>query len=130
MVPYCYGQSVVLSGLYAVLQLYNKATRDRRNVLTHITVLLLSANRELNLKRRGLIRPDLNKQYSPLCNPSTTVSTFLFGDDLSKEVEELTKSQKLRDAWNLTKSQSLEVYVVVAASVRVLTGEEYPLILF
>ena len=82
-------QSLLLSGLYAVLQLCNSANGDQRNVLTPTAVLLLSANRELNLKRRDLIRPDLNKQYAPLCNPSTAVSTFLFGDDLNKEVEEL-----------------------------------------
>ena len=46
------------------------------------------------LKRRDLLRPDLNKQYGALCNPSTPMSTFLFGDDLNKEVEELTKSNK------------------------------------
>ena len=83
-------QSLLLSGLYAVLQLCNSANGDQWNVLTHTAVLLLSANRELNLKGRDLIRPDLNKQYAPLCNPSTAVSTFLFGDDLNKE--ELTKS--------------------------------------
>ena len=93
-------QSLLLSGLYAVLQLCNSANGDQRNVLTHTAVLLLSANRELNLKRRDLIRPDLNKQYAPLCNPSTAVSTFLFGDDLNKEVKELTKSQKLSNKVN------------------------------
>jgi len=36
-------------------------------------VLLLSSNRELVFERRDLIRPDLNKQYGLLCNPSTSV---------------------------------------------------------
>ena len=31
--------------------------------LIHAVVLLMSANRELNLKRGDLLRPDLNKQY-------------------------------------------------------------------
>ena len=84
---------MLLSSLNAVLQLCNSANGDQGNVLTHMAVLLVSANRELNLKRRDLICPDPNKQYAPLCNPSTVVSTFLFGDDLNKEVEELTKSQ-------------------------------------
>ena len=51
-------------------------------------VLLLCSNRELALKRRDLIRPDLNKQYASLCNRFTPVSSFLFGDELNKEVEE------------------------------------------
>ena len=88
-------QSLLLSGLYAVLQTCNSSSGEQKNVLTHAAVLLLSSNRELVLKRRDLIRPDLNKQYASLCNPSTPVSSFLFGDELNKEVEELTKSHKL-----------------------------------
>ena len=30
-----------------------------------------------------------------MCNPSIAISAYLFGDDLNKEVEELTKSNKL-----------------------------------
>ena len=70
----------------------------------------LSANRDLNLKRRDFIRPDLNKQYALLCNPSTTISTFVFGDDLNKEVEELTKSNKLSN--KVTPKQRMEPYKV------------------
>jgi hypothetical protein len=65
------------------------------DAVIHAIVLLLSANREINLKRRELLRPDLNKQYVALCNPSTAISTCLFGDDLNKEVEDLTKSNRL-----------------------------------
>ena len=36
-------QSLLLSGLYAVLQLCNSANGDQINVLTHTAVLLLSA---------------------------------------------------------------------------------------
>ena len=108
-------QSLFLSGLYAVLQLRNSANGDPRNVLTQTAFLRLSENRELNLKRRDLIRPDLNKQYAPLCNPSTAVSTFLFGDDLNKikEVEELTKSQKLSN--KVTPKRGMKPYKVPAS---------------
>ena len=106
-------QSLLLSGLFAVLQLCNSANGDQSNVLTPTAVQLLSANRELNLKRRDLIRPDLNKQYGPLCNPSTAVSTFLFGDDLNKEVKELTKSQKLSNKVN--PKRRMEPYKVPAS---------------
>ena len=37
----------------------------------------------------------MNKQYGSLCNPSIAITANLFGDDLNKEVEELTKSNKL-----------------------------------
>ena len=84
-----------MTGLYAILQLCQNDQGVPMVHLIHAVVLLMSANREWNLKRRDLLRPDLNKQYGALCNPTTPLSTFLFGDDLNKEVEELTKSNKL-----------------------------------
>ena len=103
-------QSLLISGLYAVLQMCNSSSGEQKNALTHTAVLLLSANRDPNLKRRELICPDLNKQYASLCNPSTTISTFLFGDHLNKEVEELTKSNKLSN--KVTPKQRMEPYKV------------------
>ena len=38
--------------------------------LIHALVLILSGNRELTLKRQELLRPDLNAQFSALCNAS------------------------------------------------------------
>jgi len=101
-------QSLMMSGIYALLQQCNKAEGEQKSVLTHSIVLLLCANREFNLKRRDLIRPDLNKQYAALCNPSTPITNFLFGDDLNKEVEELTKSNKLSS--RVTSKQRVEPY--------------------
>ena len=103
-------QFLLISGLYAVLQMCNSSSGEQKNALTHTAVLLLSTNRDLNLKRRDLIRPDLNKQYASLCNPSTTISTFLFGDDLNKEVEELTKSNKV--SHKVTPRQHMKPYKV------------------
>jgi len=103
-------QSLLISGLYAVLQMCNSSSGEQKNALIHTAVLLLSANRDLNLKRRDLIRPDLNKQCASLCNPSTTISTFLFGDDLNKEVEKLTKPNKLSN--KVTPKQRIEPYKV------------------
>ena len=51
-------QSLLLSGLYAVLQTCNSSSGQQKNVLTHAAVLLLSSKRELSLKQRDLIRPD------------------------------------------------------------------------
>lgn len=103
-------QALMMSGIYALVQLCNSAEGEHKSGLTHSIVLLLSANREFNLKRRDLIRPDLNKQYAALCNPSTPITTFLFGDDLNKEVEELTKSNKLSS--KVTPKQRVEPYRV------------------
>ena len=93
-----------------MLQTCNSSSGQQENVLTHAAVLLRSSNRELSPKRRDLIRPDLNKQYASLFNPSTPVSSFLFGDELNKEVEELTKSRKLSS--KVTPRKRMEPYRV------------------
>ncbi|CAB4027812.1 Hypothetical predicted protein [Paramuricea clavata] len=98
-------QGLLISGLCAVLEVCNVSDGDKTSKLAHAAVLLLTVNREFNMKRRDLIRPDLNKQYGALCNPSTAISTYLFGDELNKEVEELTKSNKLSNKV-LTKPRS------------------------
>ena len=87
-------QGLLIAGLYATLHVCHELQGKPMDGLIHAVVLLLSANRGFNLKRRELLRPDLNKQYVALCNPSTAISTFLFGDD-NKEVEDLTKFNKL-----------------------------------
>ena len=70
----------------------------------------MSANRDFNLKRRELLCGDLNKQYASLCNPSVPVSSYLFGDDLNKEVEDLTKANKLSN--KVTSKQRAEPYQI------------------
>lgn len=81
-----------------------------RNALTHAAILLLSAKKELYLKRRDFIRPYLNKQYAALCNPSTSISTYLFGGDLNNKVEELSIPNKLSN--KVTSMQFMEPYKV------------------
>ena len=88
-------QGLLMGSVYALLQLCSQMQGGPMDTLIHTIVLLLAANRDINLKRRDLLRPDLNKQFRALCNPSTPLSTFLFGDDLNKEGEELSKSNRL-----------------------------------
>ena len=68
-------QGLMITGLCAVLEVCNKSVGDQKRISTHSAVLLLAANREFNLKRRDLIRPDLNNHYGSLCNPSVAIST-------------------------------------------------------
>ncbi|XP_041456638.1 uncharacterized protein LOC121408959 [Lytechinus variegatus] len=55
--------------------------------------LLSNANFELNCTRKRLIRPDMNMKFTPLCK-SSQVGKFLFGDDLAKQVKDLSEQQK------------------------------------
>lgn len=53
------------------------------------------SNRQLNMSRRDIIRPELRTEYSHLCNPSVPFTKELFGDDLSKTAKEVEDSVKM-----------------------------------
>lgn len=50
---------------------------------------------EMNMKRRELIKPDLNVQFKHLCSSHVPITEELFGDDLHKHVKDITESQKV-----------------------------------
>ena len=66
---------------------------------TDAFALIANANLELNQKRRELMKPDLHNDYKHLCssNSSVTITDQLFGNDLAKEVKELTGLVQHRD---------------------------------
>ena len=88
-------QKLLVAAVCALIQATTKASDELKPLLTHSLVLALSANWEFNQKRRDLLRPHLNSRYSALCNPSTPISTELFGDDIGKEIDELTKTSHI-----------------------------------
>lgn len=49
----------------------------------------------LCLRRRDLLKPCLNEDYRNICSTSTPVTDTLFGGDVDKTVEGLTKTNKL-----------------------------------
>lgn len=64
--------------------------------------LLAHANTELNNRRKELIKPDLHTDYKHLCSASTTVTAELFGDDLSKQVKDISEVNCV--GWKVTTS--------------------------
>ncbi|XP_055957952.1 uncharacterized protein LOC130013222 [Patella vulgata] len=48
--------------------------------------LISQVQYHLSLRRRYLIRPCLKKKYSNICNINTPITSYLFGDDISKEI--------------------------------------------
>ena len=72
--------------MYAILEASRGACRPIKANLVYALVLILSANRELNLKRRELLRPDLKSGFSAPYNLSTPISTELFGDYVGKKL--------------------------------------------
>ena len=49
--------------------------------------LVANAKYKLNMKRRELIKPDLDPPYTRLCKEDIKPSTKLFGDELSKPLK-------------------------------------------
>ena len=58
---------------------------------TDVLALFANANSELNQRRRELIKPDLHDEYKHLCSSSLAITDQLFGNDLPKQVKELTE---------------------------------------
>ena len=66
-------QKLFMVARKGILEASKGACRTIKANLVYSLVLNLSANRELNLKRRELLRPDLNAQFSALYNLSTPI---------------------------------------------------------
>lgn len=56
--------------------------------------LVANANYKLNMKRRELIKPDLNPPFTRLCKEDIKPSTKLFGDELSKHLKDKADAKK------------------------------------
>ena len=50
---------------------------------------------EVNLKRRELIKPDLNDPFKQLCSSQNPVTKMQFGDDLPKSGKEISETNKV-----------------------------------
>ena len=93
-------------GLVAIARLADSILEHKRkgtnpdlgtclNTILHSFALIGNANYEISLRRRETLRSQLNPKYSRLCYPSTPVTADLFGDDVTKLVEDITKVQRL-----------------------------------
>lgn len=47
------------------------------------------------MRRREFLKPELSKNFRYLCSSSLPLPKYLFGDDLSKQVEEIAKANKI-----------------------------------
>ena len=53
--------------------------------------MLANANKEINMHRKEMIKPDLHDDYKHLCWSSIEPNSLLFGDELTKQVKDLTE---------------------------------------
>ena len=94
-------QEALIPGLSSLAMLADKLANNAKNsktidiaeILHHVIdslVLVSQANWSLNMKRREQIKPDIASPYSRLCKPELAPTTKLFGDDLSKQLKDMT----------------------------------------
>ena len=88
-------QQLFIFSIYATINACEKASDELKASLAHSLVLALAGNRELNLRRRESLKPDLNAQFASLCNQTTPITSELFGDDLGKEIDEVSRANKV-----------------------------------
>ncbi|XP_031561746.1 uncharacterized protein LOC116297626 [Actinia tenebrosa] len=66
--------------------------KDLVGSLSEAISFIGNAGYQMSLKRREHLKPELGKGYKSLCAPSTPISELLFGDDLSKNVDDISKA--------------------------------------
>ena len=84
-----------------LLQMRNAASPDVDQLITMNTdalALLGHTMCELSMRRREAIRPNLNKDYSSLCASHVPVTTYLFGDNLQTQLNDIRASNKISKA--------------------------------
>ena len=65
-----------------------------KNILDSI-VFNCQAIRELNQRRKELLKPSINKNFAHLCSATIPVTDELFGSDLSKQIKDLSETNKI-----------------------------------
>ncbi|XP_068745049.1 uncharacterized protein [Montipora capricornis] len=97
-------QTSIFKGMCALTTMINKCLdhipslqngNDLLQLATDALALFANANSELNQRRRELIKPDLHDEYKHLCSSSLAITDQLFGDDLPKQVKELTEVNRV-----------------------------------
>lgn len=95
-------QKSLIKGITIIVSQVNKFVNDTEeskedavSTLMDGVLMLANANQELNLRRRELMRPQLNSSYRHLCNPSNPITGELFGDDLPKAVKDISDTNRL-----------------------------------
>ena len=80
-----------------------------RKLLDAVTLTGL-AQQDLYLKRRELVKPDMNPEYRQLCSSHVAVTTLLFGDDLPKSIKDLNETNQVAGKLGFQGSKGRNAY--------------------
>ena len=72
-----------------------KNNKEAKQMISDAVTLIGQAQFNLSLRRRYMIRPQLKKKYSNLCGVNTPITSFLFGDDIQKEIKKCDTSMSI-----------------------------------
>ncbi|CAB4019063.1 Gag-Pro-Pol poly [Paramuricea clavata] len=95
-------QDTLIQGLSSLALLADKLSKgvqsksplNTTEILHHVMdslVLITQANWSLNMKRRELIKPTIEAPFTRVCEPDIATTTKLFGDDLPKQLKDMTE---------------------------------------
>ena len=93
--------AVGASMAYNLYMLYKNKEKTELDIpalmrsLADTAAMLGHVNIDLSLVRREVMRPTLNAEYRNLCNPDHPVTSWLFGDDLEKEMKDVKETNKI-----------------------------------
>ena len=86
-------KNLVAAGMTSVIQLADivkyqiSSNSEAKDLITNIITLMGQVQFNLSLRRRYMIRPQLKKKYSNLCNINMPITTNLFGDDIARDIK-------------------------------------------
>lgn len=94
-------QSLLSSGIVPILKLVQvlkqslMTNEEAKELISDSLTLLGQAQFNLSVRRRYLLKPNLDQKYKNLCSINMPVTTQLFGDDIAKEVKNCETSLNL-----------------------------------
>ena len=92
------GATAVARMYDGLLRMANNGVEEAADILAHGNNALISlgtANVEMVQRRREAIKPSFDAEYAHLFHPTTSFTTALLGDDLSKQIKDITEDNKI-----------------------------------
>ena len=72
--------------------------------------LILAGHHGINMLRRDMVKPDLNRDFKSICSQNCPISTELFGDELPKRLKEIGDSNRAGSKVGKMRSKSWNNY--------------------
>ena len=95
-------QKSLVKVVAGALNIFTEVQKEKFEIQTiaqmvaDITAIVGKVSYDLSLKRRELIKSSLKPEFRSLCSANNEPTELLFGDDLTKHVEDLTMTNRLK----------------------------------